>query len=213
MNPTRTLLLLLFPFTTLACGPAVASAPPTVPVDTTGVGQTEVEPTAPTPSSSKPVPAEISALVATLVDTGEVTSAGVGYGGEKSASYAAYEELVAAASIDQLRDLLDHDSPIVRAYVASHLAKHDAESLPSLAASLSDATPIEAQYGCMGMRSTVAHHVASQLCYVRNYVPEHSAAAERLLQAPAQDPSSPAHRDATRCLADPIPPPVTARKP
>ena len=212
MNPTRTLLPLLFPLAALACGPSVVAAPPTVPVATSDVSHAEVEPDRPTAAPAKPVPASLSALVATLVDTGEVTSAGVGYGGVKSASYAAYEELVAAATVQQLRDLLTHPSPSVRAYVAGHLAEHDPESLPLLGTSLDDSTAVEAQYGCMGARVTVADHVARQICYVRNYVPAHGPAAERLLRPVANDPSSPAHEDAKRCLADPAPT-VTAGRP
>ena len=203
MKTTKTFLPLLFPVLALACGSAPASTP-TVPVSDTGVSQTAVEPSAPTPSPTKAVPPDLAVLVATLVETGEVTSKGVGYAGEKSASYAAYEQVAAAASVDELRDLLSHESPIVRAYVGAHLGRNDAASLSQLAEVLTDATAIEAQYGCMGVRATVASHVANELCYVRNYV-EHGPEAERLLRAAAQDPSSPAYRDATHCLSRPVP--------
>jgi hypothetical protein len=153
------------------------------------------------------VPAQLATLVDDLVATGEVTSEGVGYAGQKSASYAAYEALVAAASIEELRGLADHPSPIVRAYVNAHLARHDAASLPVVAAALADATTVDAQYGCLGMQSSVAHHVANELCFVRNYSPSHGPEAERLLLAAAQDPSSPARVDAERCLSRPVPTP------
>lgn len=214
METTRTFLPLLFPLVALACGPSsVASSPPTVPVNDSGVSHAEVEPAAPTPSPAKAAPPELAALVATLVETGEVTSAGVGYSGDESDSYAAYEALADAASLEQLRALLSHPSPIVRAYVGAHLAEHDGASLPQLAVALEDGTSIEAQYGCLGTRATVASHVAREVCYVRDYLPEHRSEAVRLLQGAAQDPRSPSHDVAKRCLSRSIPPPVVSSKP
>lgn len=214
MKTTRTCLPLLFPLLTLvACNQVPSSTPPTGPVNDTGVSQAGVEPDTPTAAPSKPVPQDLEALVATLVETGEVTSEGVGYCGVKSPSYAAYEAVVAEASDGDLRRLLSYESPIVRAYVAGHIARHDGESLSALEEGLADATPIEAQYGCMVMRTTVGSHLANELCYVRNYVAERGAEAERLLQQAANDPNSPAHRDATRCLSRSVPPPTTTPKP
>lgn len=205
MKTTQPLFPVLLPLLAWACAPT-ASSPPTVPVTQSDVSHAEVPGTASTaPPKPDVAPTVPSSLVADVVASGEVTSAGVGYAGDKSDSYAAYEALVATASIDDLRRLVHHDSAIVRAYVAAHLARHDPASLPLVAAALRDDSPLDAQYGCLRTATTVASHVANELCFVRNHAETHGGQAERLLSAATQDPSSPAHVDATHCLSRPVP--------
>ncbi|MCA9619804.1 MAG: hypothetical protein KC731_12345 [Myxococcales bacterium] len=181
-----------------ACTPHLRPATVVAPVDTSDVTMTETEEASTPPETA--VSADLRALVIDLAAQGEVTSAGVGYSGEKSASYAAYEALVAVASTADLEKLLDHPSPVVRAYVAGHLAMKDGASLDAIDGALRDRSSIDAQYGCMGHRTSVAAHVTTQLCGALSLDLPHRGDAEQRLATLAADPTAPSQAAAARCL-------------
>ena len=200
MKAPRLLYIALFA-ATAAC--SAKAPPPKASVDTDRGPLTDV------PHDEMPAPetvasdASFAERLAILAEHHRVTSKGVGYAGEKSASYTAYESLVKTASVDELRPLLGHESAVVRAYIAGHLAVHDPESVTLLSRTLADATSVNAQYGCMRTDTTVADHLANQLCFTRNFsVNEgHAQAAEQLLASAAKDPASPANTSASHCLS------------
>jgi hypothetical protein len=186
---TKTTLLLPLALTLFACAPTTRAPLPSTPA-----------PTPSEPTITLPSDASLQDKANALAETGEVTSKGVGYGGVTSPSYAAYSALVADASLEELRSLLSDDRPVIRAYIAAHLARHDSENLDDIAAVLHDGARINARYGCMGMPTTVASHVAHELCYLRTTDKPGADEARRLLEAAAADPSASAHGTAKGCL-------------
>lgn len=93
----------------------------------------------------------VAELVDTLAKASTLDDEAVGDGGEKTATYRAYESLRAAADAAGLSALLEHRSPIVRCYAARALAerKETVDWLAVLKAHALDVAPVTTFRGCV----------------------------------------------------------------
>lgn len=91
-----------------------------------------------------------------------IESERVGFAGHPSEAHAAFRALIEEASEAQLQALLQHESPVVRGYVASWLARREAppEALTRL---WEDGTEVFTLLGCTGGRITVGEIARGQL--------------------------------------------------
>lgn len=90
-------------------------------------------------------------LTATLAAALTLDDEAIGDGGEKSATYRAFEQLRSKASREELLARLDHENPIVRAYAALALAdrKEKVDWLALLRAHAADAEKVMTFRGCV----------------------------------------------------------------
>jgi hypothetical protein len=129
---------------------------------------------APAPSASsafagKPTSAlvkrpNIAALVDALAAEKRVESSHVGAAGAPSDAYKKYRALVKQANADEVAALLQHESPVVRTYLAQHVASELPDHLRALVPLASDTTQVDTLEGCIGGRDTVGDRVRTALC-------------------------------------------------
>ncbi|MFO0553436.1 MAG: hypothetical protein U0271_33950 [Polyangiaceae bacterium] len=93
-----------------------------------------------------------------------IESSSIGVAGSPSEAYASLEAVVAKATPADLLALAKHESPVVRGYVAGHLAHAQPELVDQLTPLFSDATAVDTQSGCVVEKLTVASVVISALC-------------------------------------------------
>lgn len=107
---------------------------------------------------------EIAALVDDLAKEQTLESSHIGAGGTPSAVYAKFVAIQGKATEAELAALLEHQSPIVRGYVAQHIARAVPARLSALLPLSTDATGLATRYGCMGGVASVAGLVREGLC-------------------------------------------------
>lgn len=137
------------------------------PVSTSG-SATKLEPT-----SSLVSRPEVQEIVDELAK-GMVTSAGIGYGGAPSPSYAVFERLRAAATDVEMIALVQHKSPVVRSYAAQHVIEKNL-GLDHIDPLLADGEMVETLFGCIHGNMSVATLTIQWLCGART-----KAATEKL---------------------------------
>lgn len=81
---------------------------------------------------NRSISSDIKSLVDTLVKYGQVHDDAVGYAGEKSNIYEAFENLSSRATEDDLLQLTAHSDPTVRVYAFWALAKRSSERLTDI---------------------------------------------------------------------------------
>lgn len=118
--------------------------------------------------------AEVAALVDALAAEKRVESSHVGAGGTPSGVYARYAALAKAATDAELVALLEHESAVVRAYVARHVAAHLPAGFQPLVALAKDETLVDDLSGCSGGQAAVGALVREALC--ESPLPEAGAA-------------------------------------
>jgi hypothetical protein len=115
---------------------------------------------------------EVASLVDALAVEKTKESSHIGPGGTPSAVFEKFSSVVAKATPAELGALLQHQSPVVRAYAGDHLARQaPAASLVGVA---SDETDVETLNGCILSHETVGAVVREALCYSEH--PEAGAA-------------------------------------
>ena len=91
-----------------------------------------------------------SKIAQELAKCNQVEDRQIGEGGEYSKVYAWFEELLKIASDQDLVHLMNHRSPIVRAYAFHGLAKRNYSDIPALLTQhIKDTTEISYQSGCL----------------------------------------------------------------
>lgn len=98
------------------------------------------------------VPAQtLTELTETLAKAETLDDEAIGDGGDKSATFRAYEQFRDLATRDELITRLDHQSPIVRGYAARALAdkKEKVDWLAVLRAHVADLQPVTTFRGCV----------------------------------------------------------------
>ena len=123
-------------------------------------------------------------------------SSHIGAAGSPSPVWAKWDAVQRAASADELRALLRHQSPAVRGYVAQHLVRTQTPlEVEPLRPLLADASTVATTEGCMIGNTTIASLVVDELCY--NAKDKETA---RKLLRDAADHGSVAAEQAARCL-------------
>jgi hypothetical protein len=102
--------------------------------------------------------------VARLASMPGVESAATGYAATPSPAHAAFVEVKTRATPEQALALLAHPSPVVRLYLARHIAREAPEHLASLEPLLDDETPVSVTDGCLRGVAPVAEWVVTALC-------------------------------------------------
>ena len=103
----------------------------------------------------------------------KVTGARVGKGAFKSDQYKLYEKLKRKASENELYELTNHKSPVVRAYALTGLAEMNSpKTLDVLMKNQNDTTAIDQQFGCIGAHTTV---IGYMLMFIKSYVRDQHA--------------------------------------
>lgn len=188
----------------LSCSSSGAPATPAAPAAPTTPAAPPVAklPPAPpfAPTTDLVQRADLAALVDALAAERAVESSHIGAAGAPSAIYARWEAVQKAATAEELRALLRHQSPVVRGYVAQHLVR-DQTPLASdpLRPLLSDATSVGTTQGCMIGTYTVAALVLEELCFNA----KDKEGARALVQEAAASGSDEVAAQAKRCLPKP----------
>lgn len=107
--------------------------------------------------------APFDADLAVLAAASGVDGPSVGYAGVTTDTWRAFEHLRAVATVEDLRSLLAHPSPVVRTYVLYALADVEPDVTALLFSVLDDRAPVYVQAGCSGQATTVADHALLQL--------------------------------------------------
>jgi len=183
-----------------AAPPPTPPAPPTAPVEASDDIAAQ-----PTPASTErpklgSLSGDVQRAVEQLAAQSRVTSAKIHEGGEPSEAYAAFARVVSITTASEERALMGHPSPIVRGYLAGHVARFQPEHLGALGPSLRDGAPIDEQHGCMRRRGTVASYVAMKLCDAVHLKDPTAPRALQLLTELAASPDSPVRVEAQRCI-------------
>jgi HEAT repeat protein len=140
---------------------------------------------------------ELAGLVDLLAAQSAIESAAVGAAGAPSAAWKAYRAVVARATPADIVALLGHQRPVVRGYMAQHVARELPGELARLYPLLGDETKVQIVSGCMIMEQTIAEVVLDSLCAAAS-----SAAAQNLLLRAAADGSlGPIRGRALGCVA------------
>lgn len=93
---------------------------------------------------------QIDTLASSIATYGRITGSEIGYNSEHSAQYDRFGLLDSLASTNELKLLLDRDSPAIKAASFAALSKRDTEYCkPILEKSLYSSLVIRAQYGCI----------------------------------------------------------------
>lgn len=119
------------------------------------------------PTSALIQRAEVAALVDALAKEKTLESSHIGAGGSPSQVYAKFVAIEKAATEAEMIALLQHESPLVRGYVAQHVARDAPARMDALVPLADDATGVETRNGCMGGFESVAEIVLQALCYSR----------------------------------------------
>jgi hypothetical protein len=85
-----------------------------------------------------------------------IESAQVGFAGAPSSAYQAFRDLVDHATDEELEELLTHESPVVRGYVAGYLVSKYGPGHPVLQPLHEDKAEVFTMVGCIGGMTTVA---------------------------------------------------------
>lgn len=101
--------------------------------------------------------------VSALASCDMVTSERIYEGGDLSESYGAFQKVLGLAEGLKLLELLGHQSPVVRGYVARHVARELPEYVERLLPLLRDITPVTTMSGCCMFKGSVADLVAEEL--------------------------------------------------
>lgn len=109
--------------------------------------------------------AELVTRVDALAASKRIESSHIGAGGVESDVYKLFLAVLDKATTADLKALLRHESPVVRGYVAQHVANKEASLMEDVAALLTDKTPVDSMSGCEVGRETVAGVVVDALCY------------------------------------------------
>lgn len=107
---------------------------------------------------------QLAAAVDTLATHKTIESSHVGAGGVKSEVYTAYEGVAKLASDDQIRAIMHHESPVVRGYMAAHIARNQPSELATIYPMMTDETSVGTLDGCMGGQTDVATHTVDAVC-------------------------------------------------
>ena len=86
----------------------------------------------------------------------EIHSDAVGYRGEKTSQYKRFEKLTKKAKLDELIELTEHPSPVVRGYAFWALAKRNYKKLEEIFIKhLRDEEKLKLYEGCIGLNTSV----------------------------------------------------------
>lgn len=108
---------------------------------------------------------ELAVLVDALAEMKSIESSHVGYAGTKSVAFTRFEQVRDAATEQEIVALLHHESPVVRGYMAQHVATSLGARMREIAHLLDDETIVGTLEGCMGNPgATVASVVRESLC-------------------------------------------------
>lgn len=111
----------------------------------------------------------LQARVDALMTFNAVESSHIGAAGAPSDSHAAWQAVREEATDSELSQLLGHGHPIVRGYVAQHLARTakviDQGTRAKLELLLRDSGSVRVRDGCIGGQETVATIVLRELCW------------------------------------------------
>ncbi|MFO0553888.1 MAG: hypothetical protein U0271_36230 [Polyangiaceae bacterium] len=108
--------------------------------------------------------AELAKRVDALAASDRVESSHVGASGAQGPSYTRFLAVLEKVTSNDLRALLRHESPIVRAYVSESWVKEHPNELSAVVPLLDDNTEFKTLSGCMGGVQTVAQRVFSAIC-------------------------------------------------
>lgn len=111
------------------------------------------------------------AAVIVLQSAPRLESPTLSLGGAKSDIYPLYEAVVQHASKSELAQLLYHDSPVVRLYIARYWIEHFPEESHQLLGLASDATKVPFHQGCRVGTMPVNAEVVNTLCAQRELRP------------------------------------------
>lgn len=104
----------------------------------------------------------------------EVTGPRVGKAARKSDQYKVFEKLKLKANENDLYELTNHKSPIVRAYAFTGLTEiNSSKTIDVIIKNQSDTVVIDQQFGCIGSRNTV---IGYMLIFANRYVKNNNIA-------------------------------------
>jgi HEAT repeat protein len=127
--------------------------------------------------------AKLARLVDVLARSQSLDSPAIGVAGEASSTYLLFDRVVHAATRQQVLALLRHESPIVRGYMARHVAlTAELGGVEALYPLLGDSAPVATRVGCRASQTPVSHIVLEAL----SLRAEHPRVQSLLLRA-AQD--------------------------
>lgn len=109
---------------------------------------------------------DVAALVDALAEMKAIESSHVGAAGAKSEAFTRFERVRDAATEDEIVALLHHESPVVRGYMAQHVARALGPRIPALEPLLDDETRVGTLQGCMNVpEGSVSGVVREAVCY------------------------------------------------
>jgi hypothetical protein len=108
---------------------------------------------------------EVAALVDVLAAEKRVESSHIGAAGAPSRVYAKYRALVTTANAEEIVALLGHQSPVVRTYMARHVASELSAQVRALVPLANDATAVEVMEGCVVHTDSVGAATREALCW------------------------------------------------
>ena len=116
----------------------------------------------------KQISFKVKRLAHKLQKYDKVTGARVGKSAFKTDQYKVFEKLKLAATNDELYELTNHKSPIVRAYAFTGLADNNsAKTLDLMSKNQNDTVTIKKQFGCLGGHNTV---IGYMLPFIKTYI-------------------------------------------
>lgn len=143
------------------------------------------------PTAALIVDPTVATLVQELAQSPRLESAAIGMSGSPSAIYPKFARIVQAVTRQQAVALLRHESPVVRGYLAQHVAAKLVDALDALYPLLGDAAEVEIRFGCRGGQMRVSDIAVEAL----REQAERPSVQSLLLRA-AQDPQLGANRAA-----------------
>jgi len=120
------------------------------------------------PTSALVQRAEVATLVDDLAKEKQIESSHIGAGGSPSQVYAKFVAITKAATEAEMVALLQHESPIVRGYVAEHVAEKLPARLDSVVPLAEDWTGVPTLNGCMKGMDSIGEIVVQSLCRSRD---------------------------------------------
>lgn len=94
--------------------------------------------------------------VEALAAHSRIESACVGFAGAPSEVYRDFRDMVDHATEEELEDLLTHESPVVRGYIAGFFVSKYGPEHPALQPLHADTAEVFTMVGCIGGKTTVA---------------------------------------------------------
>jgi len=144
---------------------------------------------------------ELRPLVDRLAAATRIESAAIGAAGAPSQAYKDHEALVGRATREQILALLLHTSPVVRGYLAMHVADHLAPDAAAVYPLLRDETSVERVEGCTIFATSLSDVVVEALGNVAVRTP---SATDLLLRAANDRALTPAIRGRALTSAAPL---------